>query len=195
MNVHLSTPTGGRMTVEQFLDWAQAQTKGRYELVDGVPVKMSPERNQHALVKGAVYRALVAAVEQARIDCVVFPDGPMVVIDRDRSRGPDVVVQAGPAFDPNALTVERPVVLVEVTSPTTMCTDTDDKLIEYFSVASVHHYVLVHPDRHAIVHHRRVEGNAIETRIASQGTLKFDPPGFEVDIDRFFSDLPVGKAN
>ena len=195
MNAHLSTSTAGRMTVEQFLDWAQAQAKGRYELVDGVPVKMSPERNQHALVKGAVYRAFVAAVEKAGIDCVVFPDGPMVVIDQDRSRGPDIVVHIGPAFDPNALTVDSPVILVEVTSPTTMRTDTDDKLIEYFSLPSVHHYVLVHPDRQVIVHHRRIEGNAIETRIASRGTLEFDPPGFAVDIDRFFSDLPLGRAS
>ena len=107
----------------------------------------------------------------------------------------DFAQDIGPAFDPNALTVESPVILVEVTSPTTMRTDTDDKLIEYFSLPSVHHYVLVHPDRQVIVHHRRIEGNAIETRIASRGTLQFDPPGFAVDIDRFFSDLPLGRAS
>jgi Uma2 family endonuclease len=34
----------GRMTVEEFVDWAMAQPEGRFELVAGTVVAMAPER-------------------------------------------------------------------------------------------------------------------------------------------------------
>ena len=37
--------TKQRMTVAEFLVWAEAQSEGRYELVDGEIVKMAPERS------------------------------------------------------------------------------------------------------------------------------------------------------
>ena len=55
-----------RMTVTEFLAWAEKQPKGRYELVDGQVIAMSPERNRHALVKFNVAGALKAAVMRAR---------------------------------------------------------------------------------------------------------------------------------
>ena len=39
-----------KMTVDDFLVWAETQ-EGRWELYDGVPVAMSPERVIHGLVK------------------------------------------------------------------------------------------------------------------------------------------------
>ena len=42
-----------RMTVAEFLAWASAQPRGRYELVRGEVVPMAPERAlHHLLVKG-----------------------------------------------------------------------------------------------------------------------------------------------
>jgi Uma2 family endonuclease len=38
------------MTVEEFLPWAEGK-EGRWELHDGVPVMMSPERSLHAETK------------------------------------------------------------------------------------------------------------------------------------------------
>lgn len=184
-----------RMTVQQYLEWAGAQPKGRYELVNGVPFKMSPERNIHAFVKGAVYRTLLTAVAEAGLSYVVLPDGPTVVIDEYQSREPDIAVQASATIEWDAMTVDSPLIVVEVTSPSTMRIDTDDKLIEYFSLPSVHHYLLVHPDRRAVVHHRRVAGGSIETSIALGGSIRFEPPGFTVVIARFFEDLPPGKAH
>ncbi len=46
-----------RMTVAEFLAWAAAQPRGRYELVQGEVVAMAPERARHNLVKLAVARA------------------------------------------------------------------------------------------------------------------------------------------
>ena len=40
-----------QMTVDSFLPWAEAQ-KGRWELHDGVPTRITPESVDHARTKG-----------------------------------------------------------------------------------------------------------------------------------------------
>ena len=187
MSASVAAPTT-RMTVDEYLDWAERQPRGRYELVNGVPIAMSPERNVHALVKGAAYRAMRSAVRSARLGCVVFPDGPTIVINPNQSREPDVVVSCGSGFDPDALTLDDPVILVEVSSPSTMTTDTADKLIEYFSLPTVRHYLLVHPGQRMVIHHERRSDGSIATASAGDGELRFDPPGFSVRVADLFDD-------
>jgi Uma2 family endonuclease len=52
-----------RMTVDQFLRWAMAQSDGpRYELVAGEVVAMAPERAVHARRKVRIWRALSDAI-------------------------------------------------------------------------------------------------------------------------------------
>ena len=88
-----------RMKVAEFLDWAAAQTRGRYELVRGEVVAMAPERARHSLVKGEVFLALKNAVKRAGLPCTVFPDGMTVVIDDEHAREPDAAVQCGVAIN------------------------------------------------------------------------------------------------
>jgi len=52
------------MTVDEFLLWAEGK-EGRWELHDGVPVMMSPERVLHGDTKGEAYVALREAVRRA----------------------------------------------------------------------------------------------------------------------------------
>ncbi|MFZ1102065.1 MAG: Uma2 family endonuclease, partial [Hyphomicrobiaceae bacterium] len=129
------------MTVPEFLAWATAQPRGRYELVRGEVVAMAPERQRHLRVKGAVFRALGDAVIRARLAYTVFPDGATVVIDNEHSREPDAAVQSDAAGNPDSTVLDAPVIVVEVTSPSSERDDTGEKLVEYFSVPSIHHYL------------------------------------------------------
>ncbi len=184
-----------RMTVREFLDWAVAQAPGRYELVQGTPVAMAPERNLHLIVKGAVFRALSEAVAAAGLDCTVLPDGATVVIDETTAREPDAAVQCGSAPDPDALTIDAPIIVVEVASPTSVRTDEDDKLVEYFSVPSIQHYLVLHPKQRVVVHHKRHEADEIRTRIMREGVIDLAPPGFSVAVaDLFGPALPMREA-
>src|SRR5262245_49077284 len=106
-----------RMNVAEFLDWAMAQPRGRYELVQGEVVPMAPERALHNRVKGEVYLALKNAIARAELPCIAYTDGMTVVIDDDHAREPDAAVQCGTAFDPDTLILEAPVIVVEITSP------------------------------------------------------------------------------
>jgi hypothetical protein len=61
------------------------------------------------------------------------------------------------------------------------------KLAGYFTVPSVEHYLIVDLVLRTIVHHRRA-GEVIETRIASEGTLRLDPPGLDLPVGDLFAE-------
>lgn len=170
-----------RMTVPAFLEWADGRP-GRYELVDGEPVRMAPERARHNRVKYLVCRALDDAVRAAGLACDVFTDGMTVEIDAHTCYEPDAAVQCGVEQDPDAMILAAPCIVVEVASPTTETLDATTKLLDYFKVASIEHYLIVQPDRRAVIHHRR-DGGAMRTTIATAGTIRLDPPGLTLQSD------------
>ncbi len=170
------------MTASEYLAWASAQPTGRYELVSGHVVAMAPERARHNLAKLAVARSLGDAVSRGGLPCTVFTDGMSVAIDADTVREPDAAVQCGVPVDLDASVLAAPVIVVEVVSPASERDDTVDKLVEYFSVSSIQHYLIVRPDRSLVIHHARGESGKIATHIASSGDLRFDPPGLVVSV-------------
>src|SRR5271169_6271431 len=56
-----------RMTVPEFLAWAETQEHPRYELIDGQPVAMAPERSEHVEARLWAANALGAAIQHARV--------------------------------------------------------------------------------------------------------------------------------
>jgi Uma2 family endonuclease len=56
------------------------------------------------------------------------------------------------------------------------------KLQGYFALPSIHHYLIIDPDRPLLIHHKRGTADAIETRIAGGPSLRLDPPGLEIDL-------------
>jgi Uma2 family endonuclease len=171
-----------RMKVPELLAWVNEQLDGRYELVDGEIVAMAPERLRHALVKHAVARALEDAVRAAGLPCTVFPDGVTVVINGNTAREPDASVQCGVKANLDGLTLEAPMIVVEVASPPSERYDLGSLLVEYFSVPSIRHHLIVLPNKGAVVHHRRDEGENIITQIAHDGVVTLDPPGMTVPV-------------
>jgi len=170
-----------RMNVDEFLAWSERQPDDRYELVDGEIVAMTRDTVRHNRAKAAAWRALEDAVRAAGLPCVVFIDGVGVAIDDNTLRIPDVLVQCGTEPDPNAMIVESPLIVVEVVSPSSERDDTDAKLVEYFSVASIRHYLIIFPEKRVVVHHQRNDGD-IATRIAHDGDIALVPPGITVPV-------------
>ena len=177
-----------RMKVPEFLAWVNEQLDSRYELVDGEIIAMAPERVRHALVKHAAARALEDAVRAAGLPCTVFPDGVTVVINENTTREPDASVQCGVKPNLDAMTIEAPVIVVEVVSPSSERYDLGALLIEYFSVPSIRHYLIVDLKRHVVLHHRRGEGDAIPAAIMREGDIRLDPPGLSVAFADLFDE-------
>ena len=61
----LPTPPTGKLTREEYRRWAEAQPRGRFELVAGEVVAMSPERIAHARIKANAWLALRQAIAAA----------------------------------------------------------------------------------------------------------------------------------
>jgi Uma2 family endonuclease len=166
-----------RMKVPEFLAWAEAQPQGRYELVNGEVVAMAPERVRHNLLKLAVARALGDAVKRANLPCTVFTDGVGIVINE------------------NSMTLDAPLIVVEVASPSSERHDTHAKLVEYFSVQSIRHYLVVLPEQGVVVHYRRNDGGAIDTRIGREGTIDLTPPDMTVPLADLLGPSTAGDAS
>jgi Uma2 family endonuclease len=174
------------MTVEEFLDWAMLQPGGRYELMDGQVVAVAPERAGHARLKSEIWLALREAIRDRSLPCEALPDGMTIRIDEHTTYEPDALVHCGDPLPDETVIVPAPVIVVEVLSPRTASRDVGAKLADYFRVPSVRHYLIARTDRPTIIHHRRVEGEEIITRVVTSGTFALDPPGLTLDLARIY---------
>lgn len=182
-----SAAPDGRMTTDEFLAWAKGRP-GRYELIDGQVIAMSPERVRHAETKFAAHLALRGAIRAKGLPCYGLPDGMTVRIDDHTAFEPDALVYCGERAHPDAVEIRNPIIVVEVVSPGTRSVDQGAKLRGYFRVGSVAHYLILYPDNHLVVHHARGTGDVIATRMVSEGTLALDPPGLTVPVAELFAE-------
>jgi Uma2 family endonuclease len=178
----MNAPVLKRMTVPEYVAWAERQPGGRYELVHGFPVAMAPQRVEHAKTKASAFQALQAAILRAGLACHALPDGMSVRIDDETVYEPDSLVYCGSEVPNGTIFIENPVIIVEVISPSSEAVDTGDKLVGYFRVPSVAHYLIVHPLQRVVTHHARGPGDLIETRIQADGELRLDPPGLSLAV-------------
>ena len=174
-----------QMTADEFLLWAEGRD-GRWELHDGRPAMMAPERAAHAEAKAEAFVALRESIKGARLPCPVYPDGMAIRIDARTTYEPDVSVVCGPRPPADALALDNPIIVVEVLSPSTVAIDHVRNLSGYFSLPSIEHYLILDPERRVAIHHKRGQGEAIETRVLSNGSARFDPPGFELAVEALF---------
>ena len=80
-----------------------------------------------------------------------------------------------------------PIIVVEVASPSTRKIDASLKLDGYFSLESVHHYLIIDPDGPPLLHHRRQADGTILTTVVHDGTLPLSPPGIELAVAEIFA--------
>ncbi len=168
------------MTVDEYLAWCDNQSeRSRTELINGQVVTMPSERLVHSRTKGYVFVALRDAIVAAGLPCEALGDGPGVRIDDHTVYEPDALVFCGGAPPPTSMLIPNPVVLVEVLSPTTSHHDTSAKLIGYFKLPSVAHYLVIDPDARTVTHHGRDQ----MPMVLSTGPFRLDPPGLDLKVE------------
>ena len=177
------------MTVDEFLVWAEGRP-GRYELERQRVLAMSPESVGHLMAKASAFNALAAAIARAGAPCRALPDGATVRIDETTAYEPDALVYCGPRLPLTTIVIPAPIVVVEVVSPSSGRRDHQEKLIGYFAVPSIQHYLIIHAERRTVVHHART-GDAITTRILGSGALLLDPPGLDLAVEDLFGPAEV----
>ena len=148
----MGVPDLEAMSADVFFDWIERQDE-RYELADGIPIRMMAGAKQsHNVATSNVVVALAPTAKgkgcRTTSSDTAVRTGPFGV------RYPDVVIDCGPP-DPSAKEATRPTVVVEVSSPGTLAVDVTDKLDEYQSHDDIQVIMLVEPDVLSVKVYRR----------------------------------------
>ena len=88
----------------------------------------------------------------------------------------------------------RSAILSSSWRPSTARMDVAVKLKRYFELASVQHYLILDPDGFTTTHHKRGSGDALETRVLSEGVVHLDPPGLVIEIKDVFGPAASSAA-
>ena len=181
MGLPLTTDT--RVSAEEFVAWYDQQPDGkRYELLDGIVHEMMTERFVHAETKFLVTAALRRQIAEKNLPCQGIIDGMAVRVDDYTTFEPVVMIRCGPRLPGNAVLVLDPMIVIEITSPSTQRIDANRKFLRYFNNPSIVHYLILDPAGPTAIHHQRMLGGRIETRGFESGVIHFDPPGIDLDL-------------
>lgn len=171
------------LTVDDYLAWAAAHPEARHtELINGQIVFMSPEQLQHNRLKKRIVNALEREIERTGIEAEAFTDGVTIPIEPHTAYEPDASVRLGPPLPGKDMKVPDPVIVVEVISPTSAHSDTSAKLIGYFRLPSVKHYLIIDPEARTVTRHSRAADGSIAAVTLASGALQLDPPGLTIDV-------------
>ncbi|MFO1149122.1 MAG: Uma2 family endonuclease [Alsobacter sp.] len=177
------------MTVSDYLAFADAHPRQRFELLSGTAVATVPGTLRHSLIAGNINSVLR---RQARDrGCQSLADaGVSMGEDAEFFAQPDVMVRCGP-MDGRRRWASDPLVIVEVLSPSTMADDRGDKLQCYLrDFPSLRHVALVDQDE------CRIEdwGRADEGSWPEDGAQVPRPPEAVLDLAAIGASLPLAEA-
>ena len=159
-----------RQTLDEFLAWERQQELA-YEF-DGASVRpMNGGTISHYLIAANLLVQLRTALDQSRFRIV--PSGVKVIVG-DHVRYPDLVVAA--RFDDTRVDiVPEPLVVVEVTSPSSTTIDAVVKNLEYRSTGSIQQYVILAQDAVAATVWLRDGENWVGTLVTGDTPLHLPP--------------------
>ena len=143
----------------------------------------------HNRLRFAVLKTLERALHGSNLADEVFADGMMVPIEPHTAYEPGALLRLGPVLSNDQVIVVDPVIVAEVLSPAMAHTDTSAKLIGYFKLASVEHYLVIDPDARTLTRHARATAGALSSATLASGVLGLQPPGLEIDVGGLFADV------
>lgn len=173
-----------RMSVEEFLVWDPGDDL-RYELVEGVVVAQSAPATLHGRLVANFSYSLTSRLRAAKRPCA--PEaGSVLRIDRRWTvRVPDLLVRCGAT----PREADRPVLAIEVLSPSNSATDMARKRDDYASVGILE-MLEVEQDHPEIRLYRR-EGDrwVIETARGLDGLLSLPTLGLDIPLAELYADI------
>lgn len=180
------------MTVDQFIDWADRRAASlphdepKWELFDGVPQMQEHEKWVHGRVKIEVMLAFRDAIARCGLALGGALDSIGVKVSEFSSYQPEVVIFPLAEIADDDRLAPNPIIVVEVLSPSSYATDLRTKAQGYANVPTIQHYLVVEPKQREIFHFRRDgKGFALPVTV-TEGILRLDPPGLDLDIGRCF---------
>jgi Uma2 family endonuclease len=171
------------LTPEAYLE-GELHSDVRHEYVAGHVYAMVGASRAHNRIAGNLYTALHGYLRGG--PCQVFI-ADMKVRTAAAFYYPDVVVSCDPA-DQHEYYCERPLLIIEVLSPSTDRADTLEKRIAYQALTSLQEYVLVPQDNMEVrIYRRRGDSWELETYAAGD-QVALHSVGLDLPIEQIFAD-------
>ncbi len=143
----------------------------KHEFLDGEIYAMAGGSDEHAALASRIGWALNNAVGERR--CRVYTSDLRLYVEAVRlATFPDALVVCGALqrYDPGPETTAlNPMILVEVTSPSSEAYDTSDKFEYYRTIPTLREYVIVSHRERRITIHARNHNDSWSTQVAIKG--------------------------
>jgi len=155
------TQTSVELTFEEYLTYDDG-TDNRYELEDGVLIKMTPQSPIHVLIALFLYNTLNTYVCSNYPHWLVTQAGVGVQTQTGRTRYPDISIVEQSVFamltTNNILNRQEPLILaIEIVSPESVKRDYIDKLAEYQAL-NIPEYWIVDPIKKQVTINQLLDG-------------------------------------
>lgn len=189
MLTHEYTP----VSEEEYLR-LEAQSPVKHEYVNGEMFAMTGATLRHNVIAGNVLALLRSHLRDT--PCRPFINDVRLRIEKTHSYYyPDVLVvcaRGTQAIDLDAVTVEDPVLVIEVLSPSTEATDRREKLLAYRTVSSLSEYVLISQDAARVEIHRR-RGDIGWEKIEYSGpeTVELASVNLKIGMRAIYEGMPI----
>jgi Uma2 family endonuclease len=170
-------------TAEAFVRWAAAQER-KYEMMAGRLVMMAGGSNAHVTIAGNVLTALRGRLRGR--PCRPYNSDFLVELDVTNRYYPDVTV----ACDETRDWTDRPVMVVEVLSPTTQRFDLTIKLDAYQGAPGLLYVLFLWQDQpHARLHH---PGEPPHDLVGQDALILLPLLGLSLPLAELYEDVPLG---
>ena len=175
------------MTLYEFLRWEDG-TDTRYELIGGFPVAMAPPAEVHGLLAARLARHLENALAGRR-PCRASAEAGVLDPERaDTFFVADVGVTCAPYARRQSM--QDPILLIEILSPSTEQHDRRIKIPAYQRVASVQEILVVDSDaRYAALHRRQGEQWIIQISRGNEGVISLASVGIDIPMSELYEGL------
>jgi Uma2 family endonuclease len=171
--------------VMEFEAWHARQPE-RWEFIHGQPRLMAPASMKHSIIEANTFAALHGAL--AGTPCTALVDGPQILTD-EISAIPGVVVTCS-ALDLSTPVIAKPVIIVEVMSPSSEADDAGRKWFSYRKIPSLKHYLVLSQDERAVQVHSRA-GDLWGERFVSAGAIELADPPVRLEIEAIYAGTEI----
>jgi len=182
---------GGFVSPQDYLRW-EARSQTRHEYIDGQVYAMGGASGAHGLLA-----LRFGALLDSRLpdECLAFVADMKVRIKTDVSERyyyPDVIVTCEP-LRLDAHICEKPLIIVEILSPSTERFDRNEKFDRYKAIASLQEYVLVRQDAPRVEVYRRKNDWRRESFFIEDG-FALDAVGLDFSVSQLYRRLGFGEG-
>ncbi len=169
-----------KISVEDYLE-GEKSSPTRYEFVEGEVYAMAGASDNHNLIAGEIYSSLLVHLRNSK--CQPFSSDIKVRATSNAYYYPDVLVSCEENPE-NPYFRNSPILIVEVTSPSTEQIDRREKLFFYQQIPSVLEYAVVDQHRMNVeIHRRQPDGRWI--------TYYLNEPNDEIEFQSVKLTLPI----